>query len=143
MGNNIYLGIDGVILTRGVLPALHLDKFLKYITANYNVSWLSSRCRGSSEGTEKYLAQFLEEDTLSLMKPIKPTNYSLDKTEAIDFNKNFFWLDSQLFDSEKNTLKEHNYFNSWIELDLISNPDQLLQVIHSSLSTRSKSYQRG
>lgn len=143
MGNNIYLGIDGVILTRGVLPALHLDKFLKYITTNFNVSWLSSRCRGSSEGTEKYLAQFLETDTIDLIKPIKPTNYSLDKTEAIDFNKNFFWLDSQLFDSEKNTLKDHNDFDSWIELDLISNPDQLLQVIHSKLSIRNKNYKRG
>lgn len=136
MGQNIYLGIDGVILTKGVMPALHLDKFLKHIIANFNVSWLSSRCRGSSELTEKYLSQFLEPSTILLIKSIKPTNFNLDKTEAIDFNKEFFWLDGPLFDSEKNTLKDHNNLNSWIELDLINNPDQLLQVIHSKLSLK-------
>ena len=133
MGKNIYLGIDGVILTRGVIPALHLDKFLKHIIAHFNVSWLSSRCRGSSEMTEKYLSQFLETDTISLIKTIKPTSYSLDKTEAIDFYKNFFWLDRELFDSEKNTLKEHNDYDSWIEINLIKNPDQLLHLISHKL----------
>ncbi len=142
MRQNIYLGIDGVILTRGVLPALHLDKFLKYITKNFTVSWLSSRCRGSSQGTEKYLTQFLETSTIDLTRTIKPTNYSLDKTEAIDFDKDFFWLDCELFDSEKNTLKEHNNLNSWIELDLINNPDQLLQVIHSKLNLKQTGLRR-
>ena len=56
---NLYLGIDGVILTKGVIPAPHLDKFLTYITSNYSVSWLSTRCAGSSEATLKYLSLFL------------------------------------------------------------------------------------
>ena len=143
MGQNIYLGIDGVILTRGVLPALHLDKFLKYITAHFNVAWLSSRCRGNSILTEKYLSQFLEPNTIDLTRPIKPTNFSLDKTEAIDFSREFFWLDGPLFDSEKNTLKDHNSLNSWIEFDLINNPDQLLQLIHSKLSLKKTGLRRG
>jgi len=133
MGKNLYLGIDGVILTKGVLPALHLDRFLKYILVNFSVSWLSSRCRGNSEGTVKYLSQFIMPDTVILIKGIKPTNFHLDKTEAIDFNEEFFWLDGPLFDSEKNTLKEHNDYDSWIELDLIKNPNQLLHLINSRL----------
>lgn len=136
MGQNIYLGIDGVILTRGITPALHLDKFLKHITSHFNVSWLSSRCRGSSEGTEKYLSQFLDTNTINLTRGIKPTSYSLDKTEAIDFDNNFFWLDSELFDSEKNTLRAHDDYDSWIELDLIKNPDQLLEVMQSKLRNK-------
>lgn len=138
MIQNIYLGIDGVILTRGVLPALHLDKFLRHLTSNFNVSWLSTRCRGSRELTEKYLSQFLEPNSISLTRTIKPTNFNLDKTEAIDFSKEFFWLDCELFDSEKNTLKAHNNLSSWIELDLINNPDQLQQVIKSKLSLKNR-----
>ncbi|HSX19460.1 MAG TPA: hypothetical protein VLE91_05030 [Candidatus Saccharimonadales bacterium] len=131
MKPNIYLGIDGVILTRGVIPALYLDRFLKYLMENFTVSWLSSRCRGSSETTDKYLSQFLPKSTMDLIKKIKPTNFSLDRTEAIDFSKNFFWLDKELFDSEKNTLKAHNKYNSWIELNLIDCPNQLLNIINS------------
>jgi hypothetical protein len=131
MGHNIYLGIDGVILTKGVLPALHLDRFLKYILANFSVSWLSYRCRGSSEDTVKYLSQFLAPNTIALIKAIKPTSFQLDKTEAIDFNRSFYWLDNQLFDSEKNALREHDNYKSWIELDLIKNPNQLLHIINS------------
>lgn len=133
IAKNIYLGIDGVILTKGVMPALHLDQFLKYILARFSVTWLSTRCRGSREITVDYLSQFLEPSTVSLIEKIKPTNFQLDKTEGIDFKKDFFWLDVQLFDSEKNTLKKHNNYDSWIELDLIKNPDQLLDLINSKL----------
>lgn len=136
MRQNIYLGIDGVILTKGVVPALHLDKFLTYILGHYSVSWLSSRCRGSSDYTSKYLSQFLPPETVALTAGIKPTSFQLDKTEAIDFSKEFFWLDGQLFDSEKNTLKKHGEYDSWIELDLIKNPDQLLYLLNNKFLLR-------
>ncbi|KKR78114.1 MAG: hypothetical protein UU23_C0003G0012 [Candidatus Curtissbacteria bacterium GW2011_GWA1_40_9] len=133
MRQNIYLGIDGVILTKGVIPALHLDKFLKHINAYFNVFWLSSRCRGSSEVIEKYLSCFLEPTTITLTRAIRPTSFSLDKTEAIDFNKDFFWIEPELFDTEKNMLKKHNKFNSWIKLDLIRSPNQLANLTNSKL----------
>ena len=132
----IYLGIDGVILTRGVIPALHLDKFLKHILDNYSVYWLSTRCPGDSEATLKYLSQFLPQETLDLAKAVKPTSFHLDKTEAIDFNRDFFWLENQLFDSEKNALKKNNKLNAWIELDLIKSPNQLYNLVNSKLSLK-------
>lgn len=131
MRRNIYLGIDGVILTKGVVPALHLDLFLEYILDNFSVFWLSTRCRGNSEITVKYLSQFLMPLTISLIGRIKPTDFYLDKTEAIDFNKDFLWLDVDLFDSEKKILKEHFRYDCWIELDLIKNPQQLLKLVNS------------
>jgi len=45
---NLYIDIDGVILTKGVIPALHLEKFLNYILKKYSVFWLSSRCPETS-----------------------------------------------------------------------------------------------
>ena len=115
------------------MPALHLDKFLMHILNNYSVFWLTSRCHGDSKYTVRYLSQFLLPDTFVLTEMIKPTNFQLDKTEAIDFSKRFFWLDDELFDSEKNTLRQHNKYDSWLEINLIKNPNQLLYLINHKL----------
>ena len=131
---NIYLDIDGVILTRGGMPALHLDKFLKHILNNFSVFWLSSRCRGDGKYTIEYLSHFLPAESLNLVKVIKPTIFVLDKTEAIDFNKSFFWLDDELFASEMNSLNEHDKYSSWIQMNLMENPNQLLHLINHKLA---------
>lgn len=133
---NIYIDIDGVILTKGGAPAAHLDVFLRYILSNYSVFWLTSRCQGDSKYTVRYLSQFLLPDTVSLIAKIKPTTFQVDKTEAIDFSKSFFWLDDDLFASEKNTLLEHNQYDSWVEVNLIKNPDQLLDLISGKFSPK-------
>lgn len=130
---NIYLDIDGVILTRGVVPALHLDRFLQHTLNNYSVFWLTLKYRGDPKKIIRYLSQFVIPHTTLLLKHIKPTYFDLDKTEAIDFSKNFFLLDDDLFDSEIKTLKEHNALDCWIKLDLMKNPDQLLNLVNSRL----------
>lgn len=140
---DIYLDIDGVILTRGGIPALHLDHFLGYILENYSVYWLTSRCKGDSKYTVKYLSQFLTEESIGLVKGIKPTTFQLDKTEAIDFGRSFFWLDNELFDSEKNTLKKYNALDSWVELDLITRPNQLQSLVNSKLNIEKHIFGRG
>lgn len=134
MKKNIYIDIDGVILTKGVLPALHLEKFLRFILNNYSVFWLTTRYHGNPKEIIKYLSQFLTPETLLLASQIKTTSFRLDKTEAIDFNKAFFWLDNELFDSEKNVLREHHNYDSWIKVDLIQAPDQLLSLMKNRLS---------
>ena len=130
---NIYIDIDGVILTRGGQPALHLDRFLKYVLSRYSVFWLTTRCHGSTEYTVRYLSNFLLPESVEIIKKIKPTSFQIDKTEAIDFGKSFFWLDNELFDSEKNTLRKKNKYDSWIEIDLLANPDQLAHLVTGKL----------
>lgn len=130
----LYIDIDGVILTRGGIPAAHLDEFLKYALKNYSVMWLTSRCRGDSKYTVGYLGKFVQPETLSLLKKIQPTDFKIDKTEAIDFNKNFLWLDDDLFDSEKKILDKHNKLSSWIEVNLLSNPNQLLDLVNAKFA---------
>ena len=131
---NVYIDIDGVILTKGVVPALHLDKFLKYVLDKYSVFWLTSRCHGDSKYTLSYLSKFFPEETVNLFKQIKPTNFLVDKTEAIDFNKRFFWLDNELFESEKTTLIKNGKYDSWIEVNLIKDPNQLLHLMRNRLN---------
>ena len=132
--NNIYLDVDGVILTKGVMPALHLDKFLRHILSKYSVFWLTPRCHGDTKNVVRYVSQFFPPETLGLLKKIKPTSFDLDKTEAIDFSKKFFWLDCELFVSEANTLSARGKYNSWIEMNLMQNPDQLLNLVNGKLS---------
>lgn len=129
------MDIDGVILTKGGVPAAHLDKFLAYILSNYSVFWLTTRCNGDTNYTVKYLSQFLLPQSMTLVKKIMPTSFRLDKTEAIDFNKTFFWLDDELFASEENALKERGKYDSWIQVNLIDNPNQLNQLIYRKLSS--------
>ena len=131
---NVYIDIDGVILTKGVVPALHLDKFLKYVLGKYSVFWLTSRCHGDSKYTLSYLSKFFPEETVNLVKQIKPTNFLVDKTEAIDFDKRFFWLDNEIFESEKTTLIKNGKYDSWIEVNLIKDPNQLLHLIRNRLN---------
>ncbi len=125
----IYLDIDGVILTRnGKLPQ-HLKEFLNYIINNHDVYWLTTHCKGDANYTVSYLSRFLKKETLDLIKKIKPTTFDILKTEAIDFSSDFLWLDDYLFDSEIAELDSHNKRNSWIKVDLKTNPNQLLEVI--------------
>lgn len=131
---NIYVDIDGVILTRGGQPALHLDRFLNYVLDKYSVFWLTTRCHGDCIYTVNYLSQFLLPGTVALVAKIRPTSFQLDKTEAIDFNKKFLWLDDELFDSEKNTLKGRGAYDSWIQVNLMENPDQLAHLMRSKLN---------
>ena len=131
---NVYIDIDGVILTKGVVPALHLDKFLKYVLSKYSVFWLTSRCHGDSKYTLSYLSKFFPEETVNLFRQIKPTNFQVDKTEAIDFNKRFFWLDNEIFESEKTTLIKNGKYDSWIEVNLIKDPNQLLHLMRNRLN---------
>lgn len=133
---NLYLGIDGVILTKGVVPALHLDRFLEFILGTYNVSWLSTRCLHGPNATISYLSKFVSPETIVLLKKIKVATFLLDKTEAIDFKNDFFWLEPDLFDSERRMLLKHDRFHSWIKLDLVKYPNQLLNLTHNKLSTK-------
>ena len=131
---NVYIDIDGVILTKGVVPALHLDKFLRYVLDKYSVFWLTSRCHGDSKYTLSYLSKFFPEETVNLFRQIKPTNFQVDKTEAIDFNKRLFWLDNEIFESEKTTLIKNGKYDSWIEVNLIKDPNQLLHLMRNKLN---------
>lgn len=126
---NIYVDIDGVILTRGGQPALHLDAFLGRVLKKYKVFWLTTRCHGNNNYTVKYLSNFLSPKTIPLIKKIRPTSFQIDKTEAIDFDKNFYWLDNELFNSEKSILRKKNKYDSWIEVDLLKNPNQLAHLL--------------
>jgi hypothetical protein len=125
---NVYLDIDGVLLVNGQ-PSFYVYDFLKYITDSFSVYWLTTHCRGDCKITMTYLSQYFDQLTLKLLKKIKPTNWSLSKTEAIDFTTPFLWFDDYIFDFEKQDLLKHDVLNNWIKIDLVNNPDQLKYLL--------------
>jgi len=123
---NIYLDIDGVLLTKEKLPANYVSEFLTYLVNNHSVYWLTTHCKGDSTTPIIYLSQYFDKKSLDLAKQIKPTSWRTAKTEAIDFNHQFRWFDDYLFDFEKRELMRHDLLENWIRVDLDENPDQLL-----------------
>ena len=126
---NIYLDIDGVILTKDLKPANHLKEFLERITGNHEVYWLTTHYKGDSETTLTYLSRFLGKDIIELLQRVKPTNWGTLKTDAIDFNKDFVWLDDYILPTERSVLEQRNKLDSWIEVKIESNGDGLLHSL--------------
>jgi len=52
---NIYLDIDGVLITKNGQPALGVVEFLTYLTKNHTVYWLTTHCRGGESNAVEYL----------------------------------------------------------------------------------------
>lgn len=122
---NIYLDIDGVLLANDLHAANHVHEFLDFVTNNYSTYWLTTHCKGDAEYTVRHLARILPPETIALLSSIQPTDWSLAKTEAIDFSKPFLWFDDDLFDFEREALIQHDALDNWIEVDLAKNENML------------------
>ena len=107
---NIYLDIDGVL--RGAAsPIEDRVELLDYILTNFPDSayWLTTHCRQDYNHTRAALLNSdLPKDLVERVSSIvKPTNFGVLKTDAIDFEKPFIWLDDNLFESEQKVLESH------------------------------------
>jgi hypothetical protein len=128
---NIYLDIDGVLLTKEGKPANHLAEFLKYVTTNHDCYWLTTHCRNGGNRISVHLGNRVDPELLPYIEKIKPTNWDKYKTEAIDFSKDFRWFDDYIFEPEKNALQKHGSLNSCILVNLASFPEQLKTILVS------------
>jgi hypothetical protein len=52
----------------------------------------------------QYLSSYYDEETLEKLKYVKPTSWVTAKTEAIDFDSDFYWLDDYVFNFEREIL---------------------------------------
>ena len=130
---NIYLDIDGVLLANELHPAKFADEFLQYVLTNYpdTTYWLTTHCQGDANVPIERIGPMFEYETVKLMKLIKPTSWDIAKTEAIDFSKPFLWFDDDLMSDELVELVRHNAYDSWIQVNLYKNPNQLKKFLTS------------
>jgi hypothetical protein len=81
--------------------------------------WLTTHCK-SGENHTNYTLRGIYPDELvdRMVRTIKPTDWNILKSDAIDFSQPFIWFDDDLFLSEKKVLEQHNALNSHFRMTL-------------------------
>lgn len=128
---NIYLDIDGVLITKDGQPANYVGEFLEYMVNNHDVYWLTTHCQGDNRQAVRYLANKLPKECFQFLDKIQPTSWKTLKTEAIDYTKEFSWFDDYIMQSEINILEQNDVMRSFIQIDLKNEPDKLNNLINS------------
>lgn len=126
---NLYLDIDGVLLTKQGKAAEHVAEFLEFATSSFNCYWLTTHCDGDSTKPFLYLVGKLPSEAISFLEKIRPTKWELWKPSGIDFSQDFLWLDDYAFEGDRKILEEHQALDRLIVVDLQANPYQLLELI--------------
>lgn len=117
----LYLDIDGVILGKNNLGLIELipetESILKYTRSFFDCYWLSTQSRHSKEDVYKYLKPFFNYLDIRLIDHIKPLSWGTLKTEAIDFNSCFIWIDDAPLQYELDILKKAGCIDNWLCVD--------------------------
>lgn len=115
----LYIDIDGVLITaKNPVAPVGIDYFIQFITSNFDCYWLTTHCKGDSTHCLNYLKDYLSERSISALSQVKPTNWDSLKTEAINFEEPFFWLDDYIFSMEKKIIEQVGRIDSLILVDL-------------------------
>ncbi len=104
----VYLDIDGVL--RGCAsPVEDREELLRYILANCEAYWLTTHCKHGVNNAILALSQEFSSELLAeLDAKVRATEWGAMKTDAIDFDSDFIWLDDSVFQVERMILSGHN-----------------------------------
>lgn len=115
----LYIDIDGVLITaKNPVAPLGIDCFIQFITSNFDCYWLTTHCNGDSTHCLNYLKNYLSENSISALTRVKATDWDTLKTEAINLEEPFFWLDDYVLSVEKKILEQAGKIDSLIPVDL-------------------------
>ena len=101
------------------------QEFVTYSLENYDCYWLTTHCKGDCSSALKYMKKYCSDKFFDELKKIKPTNFNVLKTDAIDFEDDFLWFDDFLLQSEIDVLDNKGKLSSWIQVDTYRNFDDL------------------
>jgi Mg/Co/Ni transporter MgtE len=125
---NLYLDIDGVLLTvKNPVVAEGSEPFIQFITTHFNCFWLTTHCKGDSATAIAYLSSYLHPEIIEDLKKIQPTNWSTLKTEGIDLQSDFYWIDDFPMNAERKILQEYGKEDRVIVSEL-SSPNELDRI---------------
>jgi hypothetical protein len=131
----LYIDIDGVLLGKKdpndyeICIAGGARDFLAYALWHFDCYWLTSRAnRGDARSALEALKPYADKVSMELAKVVKPTSWATLKTEAIDLKSDFYWLDDQLFQTEREVLEQHGRIDRWVKVDTRANYSDLVRV---------------
>lgn len=125
----LYVAIDGVLIrAKNPNAPEGIDTFLEYVSSNFDCYWLTTHCKGDASMCIQYLKQYFPNNSLVSLSKIKLTSLHTLKTEAINMEDNFYWLDDYPMMAEKKELEKHGKLESLIQINL-NNHNELERII--------------
>ena len=136
----IYLDIDGTLLHEYGIhtgePAFGLEKLLAEIQ-HHETYWLTTHCRRGNPTKARGLIKAAVADGYHhIIDQIKPTKWTTQKIEAIDWNNDFIWLDNDINQFEHIQFHRRSPGQQVIEINLHENPKQLSEVADDLIALR-------
>ena len=116
---HFYLNIDGVLVdTKSDTYAKGAIELIEYVTSEFDCYWLTTHCKGDAAPAIEYLSGYFPPEVMEKLKKFKPTYWEDLKTEGIDFDEDFIWLDDYPFQAELEVLKNFSVSESLYRVDL-------------------------
>jgi hypothetical protein len=136
----LYLDIDGVLLTsKQTRVADFANQFIGFVVENFHCYWLTTHCKGDSATVIRYLSRHFSQDIMQKLLSVKSTDWTTLKTEAIDFNSDYLWLDDNPFQSEIAILKSKSHEERLIKIDLsLSNELERIKNLLAEIHMKSQ-----
>ena len=119
-----YIDIDGVLIRNGkkgpeLIP--QFPRIIRYLKKNFDCYWLSTHTRSENGqlGAKEKLAPYLKKNRISpnILNGIKSTDWRTLKTEAIDFDNPFIWLEDHPLQAEYHICTEKRCLGSIVEVN--------------------------
>lgn len=123
-----YIDIDGVLLTRQLTLPEDAVLLIDYLLSNFDCFWLTTHCRGGENKALSYLRQFYTPEIIERLRQVSPTDWSALKTEGIEMDCDFIWLEDYPLEAEKLILSRNNKSDSLVLVDL-TRPYELKWII--------------
>lgn len=118
---------DGFELAPGCL------EFLEGVTARFRCHWLSSRARtGWPDGIRRAFRAAgapLDDPRWAVLDQIEPAAWSINKSEALDPNSEFWWIDDDPSPYDRGWLRVHGYEERLIEISTDADPGALWRLV--------------
>lgn len=114
----VYLDIDGVLLTKSKKIPPYAFELIDFVTSNCECYWLTTHCKHGENKTLQYLKEYYPKNIIEKLASVQKTNWSDLKTEAINIESTFFWLEDYPFESEKVILAKNQKLESLLKINL-------------------------
>ena len=125
----IYLDIDGVVLGKNEKGNIALipnfKAILSYLRKNYECRWLTTHGRHNADDVIRYLKPYLKGISAKELRFIKVVPWRTLKTETIEFDSLFIWVDDQPLQFELDILRKKGFLNRWLKVDTYTNYREL------------------
>ncbi len=114
----LYLDIDGVLLkNRTAEPIADIDRLIAFIHDKFDCYWLTTHCKGDKQTALDYLSEHLPLELIPQLEKVNATSWGTFKTDAIDLNSDFYWLEDSPMRAEKALLESLGKLERLIQVD--------------------------